>query len=248
MCCHIASVPAVLNKAAIFFCAESTKLSSYMWTRIQAALTCASLLLAASFTPVISIRRDPAKTTAYTSQLLPGVPTNMRYELTSYGPVLAYNKARLVSAFDTCITPPAQRRLFMAMAMLETNTLTDAERDASKDDTTDGSANVSLFNLNVDMIRRLNDDPDRLDDGNARSLALTVCLLQKGIKDWGVIGLLNFVRGGFTGFASGNSTAASNVYGIKDYRKTVASIMSAIDKRPVLMRDDRRVEIFLEHV
>lgn len=129
----------------------------------------------------------------------------------------------------------------MAMAMLETNHMSITERDASKDNKTDGSANVSIFNLSKDLCFRLGyrnpvllNDPGRLPE--------VVCLIQKGIKQMGLVSLLNFVRGGYTGWITGTA------YGVDEYRQTVASIMRAIDLNPKLLTDDRRVEIFLAHV
>lgn len=180
--------------------------------------------------------------TNYASALLPADQANKPYKLTSYGIPLRTGKAKLNAAFGKCKPTQPQRYLFLAMGMLETNTLSAQYRDASKDNTKDGSANVSLFNLSVDMVQRLNytKNPQLLNDAN--NLPDVVCLLQRGVLRWGVSRMLNFVRGGYTAFIDGKS------YGAQDYRDTIKTIVSVLDKDAKLLYDDRRVEIYLQHV
>jgi hypothetical protein len=180
--------------------------------------------------------------TNYANAVLPADPANKAYKLTSYGAPLRTGKAKLNLAFAKCNATQPQRYLFTAMGMLETNTLSTASRDASKDNTTDGSANVSLFNLSVDMVQRLNytKNPRLLND--PKNLPDAVCLLQRGALKWGVPRMLNFVRGGYTAFVDGRS------YGAQEYRSTIKTIVSVFDKDARLMYDDRRVEVFLNHV
>ena len=78
------------------------------------------------------------------------------YNITSYGDELKNNKELLNKAFiDAGINLELNIcDLMLAMGMLETNTLDPIYRDASKDDNK-CSQNVSLFNLNMDMITYL---------------------------------------------------------------------------------------------
>ena len=68
-----------------------------------------------------------------------------------------------------------------------------------------------------------------------------VGLIDKGIDNWGVTRMLNFVRGGRDAFNDGVS------YGATDYRNAVATILRVIDMTPSLMKDDRRVEIYVPY-
>lgn len=204
-------------------------------------LASASASVGATARPLAQARPSCAVTN-HAATLLPGIPTNATFQVHTYGRVLADNKARLLAGMDACGTPPAQKTLFMAMAMVETNTMSIHERDVSKDNRTDGGANVSIFNLNVDMIRRLGyrGDVRRLNDPARVSEA--VCLMRKGIAEWGVLRMLAFVRGGYQGWVTGTA------FGVRDFHRTVATIMSVIDWQPALMRDGRRVAVDLNWV
>lgn len=153
---------------------------------------------------------------------------------------LRESKAKVNTAFDLCEVWREHRRTMMAMAMLETKGMTIEERDYSKDNRTDGSANVSIFNLNIDMIRQLgyNGDIKKLDE----SITDAVCLIKKAFKEWGVRRTLHFVRGGGKGFMDGVS------YDAEEYISVITRIMNAINEDSQLMYDDRRVEIYLKHV
>jgi len=173
--------------------------------------------------------------------LLPGTPAIMKYQLTSYGTVLSGNKAALQSAFQSCNVVGPYQVLITAMAMLETTKMLLSQRDASKDKRTDGSANVSAFNLSRDMVSRLGVDPNTLNK-DPGSLGRAACVIKKAIDTWGVAPTLNYVRGGYTAWQDGVS------YGAPAYRKTIATIMSVIDKNPALLTNDKRVAVFLGHV
>lgn len=190
---------------------------------------------------VISPYAAQTTRTNYANALLPNDRANMPFRLTNYGQPLVRGKAALHNGFRVCNTSLPHRALILSMGMIETNTLNTADRDRSKDNRTDGSANVSLFNLNVDMVVRLGyrrpwdlNDPRRIPDA--------VCLIQRAIRRWGLIRTLNYVRGGYTAFMDGRS------YGAGDYRRTVKTTLAAIDRDSRLMRDGRRVEIMLPHV
>jgi hypothetical protein len=180
--------------------------------------------------------------TIYWTLLLPTTPADKPYKITSYGRALRANKAQLVNAFIVARISDERRALMVAMAMIETTTMSPSQRDASKDSRTDGAANASIFNLSEDMMRQLGyvGDIHLLDPLTA--LPDVVSLIDYGVETWGVTRLLNFVRGGRQAFNDGTS------YGAEDYRNAVATILRAIDRFPPLMTDDRRVEIYVPHV
>lgn len=180
--------------------------------------------------------------TRFWSDLLPGMPAACAYTVTPYGPELARNKAALAAACREAGATPDQAALFLAMAMIETTLLSPEQRDASKDGRADGSENVSIFNLSVDLVRRLGwcGDPRALNA--ASQLPAVLRLLARGASSWGVERLLDYVRGGYTAFVDGTS------YGARDYRDTVATVLRVLDAQPQLFSDDRRVNVELAHV
>ena len=192
--------------------------------------------------------------TDYARLLLPNERTDHAYRLRSYAPELSANKARLVAAFEARRIVEGRRILMMAMAMIETTHLSPRQRDDSKDDFDDGSANASIFNLNEDMIRRLGGPQNihSLDPLNA--LPQVVALINRAIDlaDWGitpnagvpasgVTAMLDFVRGGSTTYRDGTS------YDAAGYRRAVATAMHVISNDMALMTDDRRVEMNVAH-
>lgn len=178
----------------------------------------------------------------YVKELLPGVSSDVAYKITAYGAALKQNKAKLTAAFDKCKVSPSHRALLLALGMIETNTLDVADRDRGKDNNSDGSANVSLFNLSHDLVKRLGygKNPTQLND--PKNLAEAVQLLEKGFNSWGIKKVLAYIRGGATG------ASTMSAYGVQDYLKTVATILKVISQNPSLLVDDRRVEIHLQHV
>ena len=166
----------------------------------------------------------------------------MPYRLGEYGPELAKNKTLLSKAFKENNIADDKSATMLAMAMLETNTLCVEHRDASKDDRTDGAANVSLFNLNIDMIRYLGFDDDFVSMNRQENVGRIVYMIDKAFGTWGIERTLNFVRGGRTAFVDGVS------YGAPEYRDVISTITNAILADPSLRTDSRRVEIYLQHV
>lgn len=179
--------------------------------------------------------------TNYWKLLLPGMSANHQYKITSYGAALKANKERLHAAFNACGIRDEWRALMLAMAMIETNTMSPSERDATKDRRTDKAANASIFNLSEDMLNQLGYQGNIHVLDPLASLPIVVGLIDKGINMWGVTRMLNFVRGGRTAFNDGVS------YGAADYRDAVATILKVFDMFPALMTDDRRVEIYVPH-
>lgn len=181
------------------------------------------------------------RTVPHNSTLLPTMPANTTYNLVSYGPELKANKAKLIAAMEKAGTCLKHRPLFMAMAMIETKHISIEQRDETKDNNTDGSANVSVFNLSHDIVQRLGyTNPLKLND--EANLTDAIKIIQKGITRWGLTRFLNFVRGGYTAFQDGVS------YGAWDFRNAVATAVKVIRENPQLMTDDRRVEMQVDHV
>jgi hypothetical protein len=163
------------------------------------------------------------------------------FKIVSYGADLVANKNKLVMAFKQNKVSFDIQVLLLAMGMLETNTLSSAYRDTSKD-SQGCSANVSLWNLSLDLVKRLGFTGDPWSLNNPAMIPTVVKLLVWGVVNMGVNNLLNFVRGGATGYRDGVS------YGVGEYRDTIATIVSVIKNNTSLMTNDRRVEVFLKHV
>lgn len=183
--------------------------------------------------------------TCYWRDVLPNTPANKTFTIRSYGPTLKANKALLTTAFwlqgPRTLTHP-KLALMMAMAMVETTTMSVSDRDCSKDGCSDRSANCSMFNLSEDLLTYIG-FTGRFQDLNVTSnLAQVVAQIEIGLKKLGVEGFLNYVRGGRSGFLDRSS------YGVDEYRSTIATILSVIDANPSLLTDDRRVDIVLRHV
>jgi hypothetical protein len=181
--------------------------------------------------------------TIYYQMLMPGTPYNFPYKqpMPSYGPALVAGKARVNAASLAIKLPPERRALMIAMAMIETNHLDYAERDKSKDHDKKGAANVSLFNINMDLLRELGCvlTPSTLNLPN--TLSTTMIHMNQGIDWWGIYGFLDFVRGGRKAFKDHQS------YGATDYRRAVATALTLIDGDPALLSDDRRIEMNVPH-
>jgi hypothetical protein len=178
--------------------------------------------------------------TKFWTELLPKLPADRQINLTHYGSLLQQNKNILNTVINSQVTAPYFQALLIAMAMIETTTMTSDNRDCSKDGTV--SANISLFNLSIDLLQTLGYKNDPLLLNNIANLPIIVQLLKLGFDKWGCESLLNYVRGGRTAFNDGHSYDA---YG---YRNTVATILRQFDKDPTLLWNDVRVEIVLQHV
>jgi hypothetical protein len=180
-------------------------------------------------------------TNTMTNTTLAETLNHQGYYITDYGDELRRNKETINQAFEAKSISGQRRFIMMAMAMLETNTMTARDRDASKDGS-GGAKNVSLWNLNVDMLGRLGytGNFDALNDD--ANIPEVVGLMNKAFDKWGIERTLNFVRGGYSAFVDGKS------YGAVEYRDVIKSITTAIVNAPSLMTDSRRVEIYLVHV
>jgi hypothetical protein len=192
--------------------------------------------------------------TNYWRVLLPNERANFPHQIKSYGSLLRSNKALLLQAFAASNIPQERRVLMMAMAMIETATLSPSDRDKGKDNLTDGSANASIFNLNEEMLRRLNYSGNihLLDPLSALPRVVTLIndainntnwgiTPNRGVPASGVTAMLNWVRGGSSTYKDGVSWDAAN------YRNAVATAVKLISDDPSLMSDDRRIEMIVRH-
>lgn len=169
-------------------------------------------------------------------------PGGVGWSVSSVGGDMSANKYLLKQAVDQVGVDWEMWVLILAMGMLETQHLTSAERDASKDNS-GLAANVSGWNLSLDLVQQVgtyNGDP--WDLNRTEHIPDVVRVIRDGIAKWGINSLLNFVRAGRTGFQDGVS------YGAADYRDTIKSMANAIRSDHSLLYDDRRVNVYLQHV
>jgi hypothetical protein len=168
------------------------------------------------------------------------MPGDAPYSINNYNNVLQYNKGLLNAACDQVSIPYDFRILLFATAMIETTTFSCADRDNSKD-YNGNAANVSMFNLSIDLIQSA--DPTITDPWTLNNdLDALIKFIQAAIKKWGLTRYLNFVRGGRTAFIDGFS------YGAYDYRNAVKTIINVLNKNNSLLYDDRSVSVNLQHV
>ena len=167
---------------------------------------------------------------------------NVRYKIANYGGALQANKRALANAADSAGATAEEKAVIIAIAMQETTLMDINQRDGSKDGTP--SANISILNMNLDMIKNLgysrNDGGAHLNSASA--LPEAVGYMIKAIRTWGIERTLNYHRGGRTAFNDGTS------YGAYDYRNAITTIYNQIAADPTLESDGRRVEIDVYHV
>ncbi len=209
-------------------------------TGAHAARACPSTGLSSCTADNQAFAAQQPKPTKYREQLLPGIAADARVDLKWYGQEIANNKRVINRAFDACKISPARRALLMSMAFLETTHLKSEQRDASKDGRGDGSANLSLWNLSVDLVMYVGyrDNPWLLNKDPARA----ACVLNTAFDKFGIHRTLYFVRGGRTAFDDGKS------FGAQRFVQVIASILKAVDANPSLMTDARRAETHLDPV
>ena len=130
-----------------------------------------------------------------------------------------------------------EKAVIIAIAMQETTYMSPGERDSKKDYT--ASANVSILNMNIDMLQHLGyTGPDYGAALNPSSrLPDAVAYMLKAFRTWGIERTLNYHRGGWTAFNDGVSYDA---YG---YRNAVLTIYNQIKAAPAMQTDGRRVEV-----
>lgn len=169
-------------------------------------------------------------------------PANASWSVSGYGGELQANKYKLKLACESIGAPWDLHVLVLACGFQETTTLNSRDRDASKDSMGD-AANVSAWNLSLDLVKQVGSYSGNPWDLNYEDkLAEVVRVYQNGIQKWGVNSLLNFVRGGRTGWQDGYS------YGCADFRNSIKTMCYCIANDHSLMWDDRRVNVYVQHV
>ena len=170
-------------------------------------------------------------------QKLPAPPNGK-----DYGSLLVQNKAKVLTAIRANGLPREFQFLVMAMAMQETNTLSEFERDCTKDKGNADAANYSIFNLNMFFIKKAGGavNYDQLNSHDA--LADVVRIIYSGIKILGLIRALKTIRGGESAFVDGKS------YGAADYPHALKSSISVMDDSVALLQNNKRVACDLSHV
>lgn len=155
---------------------------------------------------------------------------------------LAENKVILFTTMNRLNLSKEEKRIIVAMAMQETTHMRLDQRDMSKDNSS--AKNVSILNCNIDMMRQLgwtfdNGELMNTPQGLAHAVAYTV----QGMRQWGVRRLLDFHRGGRTGFNDGVS------YDCYGYRNAIATMLPLLRSDLRLARDNGfRIEISVKHV
>jgi len=155
--------------------------------------------------PVVHSAAPPrvgdAATVACISALAINAGTSLTAPINSYGPTYQANKARVLNALRATSMSECQIRMWFAIGMLETSTFSASDRDTSKDGT--ASQNYSCFNLNQDMLTRAGQPTDALnsDDNIAQTAQAVAAVTAK----YGINGVLNYLRGGYTGWQNGVS-------------------------------------------
>lgn len=122
----------------------------------------------------------------------------------------------------------------------ETDTM--RARDAGKDQTTDGSANVSCFNVNLDCLNKYGFyKPDRDLDTDDNIWDAIKCM-EKFMSTEGIDKFLNFHRGGRGGYEDPSK------YQCQQYRDGIATMYTALLAEPSMLSDDRRLYIPIKGV
>lgn len=181
--------------------------------------------------------------TSYRQQLLPELPADLPYKITSYGAELRANKAKLTQAMVAVGLDSKMQALLLALGMAETTHLTSNQRDATKDH--DGkAANIGLFNISIDLLERAGYRFDPWELNKLEKLEDLVRVLKDAFAKWGLVSTLNYVRGGYSGWVDGDSCP----YFCHEYRNGIATILRAFDDHPSVLTDDSRVEVYIRHV
>ncbi len=163
------------------------------------------------------------------------------------GKTLKQNKVAILEVLDELQASPAEKRLIMALGMLETQHLDALEHDGKKDGKE--SANFSAFNLTAALLKMtgFNGDPQTLND--PKNLPAVLQCMLNGVRGKGDGGsmdtatFLNAIRGGTYDVGS-KMDVPHNV----DYRNGIATIEEQLRLDPSLLSDDRRVEVSVPYI
>jgi hypothetical protein len=133
--------------------------------------------------------------------------------------------------------------LLMAMAMQESETLSEGERDSTKDKGDALAVNFSIFNLGGFFLRMAGATGDYKRLNPHKGLQEVVMIILAGIKAMGLMRALQTIRGGGTAYLI-DPTA----YGAWAYPPALKRSISIMDGMPALLFNDKRVACNLPHV
>jgi len=190
--------------------------------------------------PETPIPYSPSGYTDYKDPLykLPPPPSFGNYAL-----LLAENKAKLLTAMRAKGLPQKDQFLLMAMAMQETETMSEGERDSTKDKGEALSVNFSIFNLSAFFIKMAGTSGDYKRLNSHAALMDVVGIIMANIKAMGQMRALRTIRGGATAYLI-DPTA----YGAWAYPPALKRSISIMDGTPALLYNHQRVACNLPHV
>jgi hypothetical protein len=162
--------------------------------------------------------------------------------LGNYALLLAENKAKLLTAMRAKGLPQKDQFLLMAMAMQETETLSEGERDSTKDKGDALAVNFSIFNLGGFFLKMAGAAGDYTRLNPHAALPEVVMIISAGIKVMGLMRALETIRGGATAYLDHKS------YGAWAYPPALKRSISIMDAMPALLFNDKRVACNLPHV
>jgi hypothetical protein len=161
----------------------------------------------------------------------------------NYGLLLAENKAKLLKAMRACGLSQENQFLLMAMAMQESETLSEGERDSTKDKGDALAVNFSIFNLSGFFLKMAGTTGDYKRLNSHAALNEVVGIIMANIKAMGRMRALRTIRGGATAYLI-DPTA----YGAWAYPPALKRSISVMDGTPALMYNHQRVACNLPHV
>jgi hypothetical protein len=190
--------------------------------------------------PETPIPYSPSGYTDYKNPLykLPPPPSFGNYAL-----LLAENKAKLLKAMRARGLRQEDQFLLMAMAMQESETLSEGERDSTKDKDDALSVNFSIFNLVGFFLRMAGATGDYKRLNSHAALPEVVGIIMANIKAMGLMRALQTIRGGGTAYLI-DPTA----YGAWAYPPALKRTISIMDGTPALLHNHQRVACNLPHV
>lgn len=174
------------------------------------------------------------------------------YKLNRYGSWLQTNKRHLVKVLRDHGASHEELVAVVAVAMQETQHMDGSERDASKD-SHPGAANLSCLNMNMDMLRRVGYAQHSGPDLNRNEHLFSAAgYALKAIRKLTLNGFLAFHRAGSTGYDQfrngGQDGYKRNDYmDVQGYIDGFVTIAYQLETQPELLKDDRRVDVYVEH-
>jgi len=189
--------------------------------------------------PETPIPYSPTKYTYYKDPLykLPPPPSKG-----DFGFLLAENKAKLLNAMRACGLSKENQYLLMAMAMQETETLSEGERDSTKDKGEYFAVNFSIFNLSAFFIQMAGTTGDYKRLNSHAALPEVVGIIMANIKAMGQMRALRTVKGGATAYLIDPSA-----YGAWAYPPALKRTISIMERTPSLLYERYRVACNLPH-